>query len=145
MGEDLMPRVKYWRPAKLWYGRIWQWMLHRLFWYETETCDRCGCGYGWMRVWWCKDPKVWELAYEHATGQNRGSAGLLCPRCFERSVRLMGFHCNWEAVTPEREMPRLDLEKPESLSPEAKERVRKRLVKKFGEHFEEASAESKEK
>jgi hypothetical protein len=94
-------RVAKWRPARSLFGRIRQWVLHRVLWYPNETCDRCGGRVG--IAWWCDDQQLWLRAYEHAVGfrpyvTDWGVAcGLLCPRCFERSAEAVGTVVEWHA------------------------------------------------
>ena len=88
-------RVKRWRRARTPIGRVRQWVLHRVLWYETETCDNCGRKV--KLVWWA-DPDDWERAYECVVGVNRGAGGTMCPACFTAGMRVLGLFTMWHPI-----------------------------------------------
>lgn len=85
--------VTRWRRPSTFIGRARAWVLKRILGWDCETCQKCGRRV--LLVWWCPNTRLWEDAYEEATGHRRGGAGLLCPRCFDDAARSLGRMITW--------------------------------------------------
>lgn len=94
------------RVRKTW---TWPGKLRQLgnFWYNGETCNRCGRRYSYL-LWWCPDNELFaRLTGKVFTPPYVG--GLFCPRCFDRLARAADITLEWNprvfidrSVTPAR-------------------------------------------